>query len=676
MATQLPDDLTNALASLGAAFDSCEQAAVQSTPAVMASSGAFKALAAETVAAVAALGTISSAFAKTVADMLATVKQQPPPQPAPGSQPPPQPPAPGPKPPQPKGASKGGALAGHLTEAMAQAGQAFKGVYVAATGSLSATLGLRQAFQSAGKAAVELGSAVKIVGQGFARTGAVMAAAFAGVVVAANQLAKLPMAVLEKAISSVGSEIGRFVQLAQPGVFQLFERSIKDLYASIGIALIPVLEKATQVFRAIGGAIYGLTGNGQKAIQVLAAVGVSFVSLGVVLGGIAAAAVIGAVALKGFAAAMALVEAIASGGALVPVLIAVGAGMEFIGTAGAALAGVLTALSGVAIAVTGVMTDLTPVLNLFASTISSFMDSLGTAFKQFAGSDLLLRLAKMFDGAARAVGGFIVQLAPAFASLVNIFVKLLPVASTIVSILGQITAAPFIALAKVFEVVGPMLEAFAEAFADTFAEVGSLVFDIAKAFAELAVELVVMNPVFQLLAGTAKQLGIMFAGLALAMKDMIVNVVGWIRDILGLPAMQAAEPGKPKDNTGAAVTSAKIGDPKDALTAARLSAFQMGTGSAKPEERTAKNTDEINKAIQGTRDSIKAFFNEFPGKVREFIIEAGGVVAEKIGEKLSSATNPTANMPGGKPTGTPLDRLPPVSLGGVIAEQLKRLNPF
>lgn len=713
-------------------------------------------------------------------------------------------------------------IAAEVQAALQAVGNAFGALRATAQGTLSPIFTLTSALQSLGQAAAAGGVVVGAIANQFAKLTATMGAMTAAMVVAGNQLARLPLAVLEKSIASVGNEIGRFVKLAQPGVFQRFELSVRDLYASIGIALIPVLDKATQIFRTIGSAIYSLTANGQRAIQVIAAMGVAFVTFGAVLAGIAVAAVVGTVALKGFAAAMALVQAIASGGTLIPVLAAIGSGMEFVGVAGAAMAGVLGALSGVMIGVTAVVTDLTPALNQLARTFMSFMDSLGVAFKSFANAGILQSLTDAFSGFVRAVGLVIRDLAPTFATLLTAFGKFVPVVGQIVTALvpavsalasafgnialivaevavalGSIVVAPFVAaimaVGKALEAIRPLLDSFTVAFSKAFVELVRVVFEFAKAFGAvataiftplmalmgglknvgnlfdaigkaaealgtifttfaglivetvklfgaLAVGLTAMNPVVQLFLGTmqafgkvfrvagavaesfgeafgnvftamselvsdlvvvmgelfqsfivfnpvleltlnvVKTLGIQFAALALVISDMVVSVIGWVREFLGLSSLKTIAKQEPKitDNTGAAATSVSTGKPEDALRKARESAFQMGTGGAmKPEEQTAKNTDEIKKAILEAKASMQDFFKNIPGQIEAYINTGVTNIVNGVGaimDKGLKIANPLGSMPGGKPTGTALDNLPPVSLGGVIAKQLEDLK--
>jgi hypothetical protein len=536
-------------------------------------------------------------------------------------------------------------------------------------------------FKNIGTALSAFAKSAEVAIKATARVSAEMLAIGVATAYTIDKLAGLPLQALQRSIASVGSEIANFVRLAQPGVFQRFTLAINDLTASIGIALVPLLEKLTQVFRVIGSAIYSLSANGQLALRVLAAISVSFVTLGVVLAGIATVAVVGTIALKGFAAAIALVQAILSGGALVPVMIAIGAGMEFVGTAGAALGGVLAALGSVAVTVTAVMEDLTPVLNVLAGAFMTFMNDLGSAFKSLTQGGLLAALASMFAGAAQSIGGFIKQLAPAFAVLVSAGTKLIPVFSTIVSVLGQISAAPFLVLGKIIVATGAYLEAFASAFGTIFSEVGNVLMDLLKVFGELVVEMLVFNPVAMTALGALKELGIVMAGFALAVADMVKAVVGWVRLLFNIDTPIAPnQPAKPPDNTGAAATNATTGDPRDALRKARESAFQMGTGAAKPDEQTAKNTGEIAKAIQETRATITTFITQFPAQVESLAgkvvdgVVSGVVTGFQDAIKLIDPlgiTKPSSG--GGSSGGVP-------SAGDIIADtiknQLRRLNPF
>jgi len=208
-----------------------------------------------------------------------------------------------------------------------------------------------------------------------------------------------------------------------------------------------------------------------------------------------------------------------------------------------------------------------------------------------------------------------------------------------------------------------------------------LVSDLVVVMGELFQSFIVFNPVLEMTLNVVKTLGIQFAALALVISDMVVSVIGWVREFLGLSSLKTIAKQEPKipDNTGAAATSVSTGKPEDALRKARESAFQMGTGGAmKPEEQTAKNTDEIKKAILEAKEGIKNNLDAIVTAVTNFPTDMKNTAILAVDEFLRGIENAvqginpfasTSSSGGGSSGGS-------VSVEDVIREQLKRLNPF
>lgn len=122
-----------------------------------------------------------------------------------------------------------------------------------------------------------------------------------GLADAGARLLAIPFDQISAGISSVQSQIAGFVQKLNPGYLIRWNLAVDDLQATIGRALLPLLEQATAAVRQIGSVINGLNGSGQDAIRAFA-------------GGI--------VALKGIAAGAAAVVTVLTGG-LAPALAAI-----------------------------------------------------------------------------------------------------------------------------------------------------------------------------------------------------------------------------------------------------------------------------------------------------------------------------------------------------------------
>lgn len=91
---------------------------------------------------------------------------------------------------------------------------------------------------------------------------------------------------LEKAITSFGGQVARFVSQASPAHMLKWNMAIADLQAVIGRALLPVMERLTQMVRKLADAFVNLSPEAQKL-----AVGLGVGSgLGAAIAGVAAAA--------------------------------------------------------------------------------------------------------------------------------------------------------------------------------------------------------------------------------------------------------------------------------------------------------------------------------------------------------------------------------------------------
>lgn len=119
---------------------------------------------------------------------------------------------------------------------------------------------------------------------------------------------------LDALTSAISSTVGRFVALYNPAALIRFDLAVKDLNATIGRALLPVLERFTVVIREIGNAVVGLSPAGNKMIGVLAAVGVGLATATVATGvffGVMSGAIVGLTVLAG---ALGTATAIATAG--------------------------------------------------------------------------------------------------------------------------------------------------------------------------------------------------------------------------------------------------------------------------------------------------------------------------------------------------------------------------
>lgn len=195
-------------------------------------------------------------------------------------------------------------------------------------------------------------------------------------------LAKGPAAVLvlfgavERALSSFGAQLSRFVSLANPAAVQRLNLVMADMQAVVGRALVPVLERVTLIVRKMADAFASLSPLAQRFIAGAAAgAGLALVVSGITVAVKALLAsfgplplIIGAVAsaLIGVAGSMASGEQI--GKAFSGVLRAVGTVIEVLARA------VIPLVEGV---VTPALEALANAFGWLAKQIQSFLSFLG-----------------------------------------------------------------------------------------------------------------------------------------------------------------------------------------------------------------------------------------------------------------------------------------------------------
>jgi phage-related protein len=384
-----------------------------------------------------------------------------------------------------------------------------------------------------------------------------------GIATAGANALRQPFRVLDTLIASVGQGITRFVALYDPGRVEVFQYAVDSLYAALGKALAPAMDAVTQIVKALGSAIAGAGENGQKMIAAIAA---------------------GAVGLITFAAAMALVQTVTSGGIL-PIL------------------GALIGAFGGLEAVTG---GLQPILDQLAPTLSGVMDVVGTALASASSAvgAILPTIAKAIEWAASVVGmlaGAFDALAPAIGSIMEVFNALMeairPVAELIVS-----------ALVGGVQLIGQAIQAIAPYLIIFYETMGTL---------------------WKQVVGWIKEL---LAMIGIALPEFAAG---------GPQKGNTAQ-------TPAPVRSTSTGDVESVLRKARESAFSLGGGGQKPEVTTATNTGQTTQAVNDVRKQMNDMANwlmnalphyivsELPAKVYQNMVEVANRiknVAKDVGEK-------------------------------------------
>jgi len=300
------------------------------------------------------------------------------------------------------------------------------------------------AFGETGKAALSAGNAVYQFARASHEIVGAMAQAAAGVAQMGANLLRLPFNVLDTAVSAIQMNIARFVKLAQPGAFMQFERAMDDMYATIGHILVPVLQVATQFLRSMGSALFGLTGDGQKAVQMLAA---------------------GAAGMLAFAAAATAVATVMSGG-LLPLLSAVAGGLSAMLVVSGDFRGIFDSLGQV---VGGVINAIGSAITVLMPIAQPFLDLLGEV------GNLLAWTITEYANAFQSMAPELAALSAAFSEVKNAvmqIVKAVQGAQTAVFITAIKLVAEGLALAA------PYVAAFAKI-------IGNFVADVIRWTAEL-----------------------------------------------------------------------------------------------------------------------------------------------------------------------------------------------
>jgi len=350
-----------------------------------------------------------------------------------------------------------------------------------------------------------------------------------------------PMQALDSAVGAVTANVARFVALANPAAYQMFQRSVNDLYATIGQALAPVLAEATQIFRSIGSALSGLGPSGTKFIQ---------------------AAMGGTAALIAFAAAMVVVETVATGGIAPLVELLVG--------------GLLAGLAG-AVTATGTLSGM---MESFSAVLGGTFEALGEVVGALAPAGAAFM--RILGEAGKILAGFAQQVAGLAAGMADIFNGLIDV------------------IQELFVAVRPIIEGVAAA-ALGILKIG---IDILRLkLLEAAPYLVVF----------ARGVGTVVSALAAATKSMLAFIGVSLPDFT--PRKSAS-----KDNTGAAASHATTGGIDDVLRRARESAYASGIGGAKVDP--LEETRSLSNGVIQKADELIRSLQDLPEKLKLAIAEA------------------------------------------------------
>lgn len=340
-------------------------------------------------------------------------------------------------------------------------------------------------------------------------------------------LIRQPFQALDAGISAVQSSVARFVSHFNPGLVTQWQYAVDSLYATIGKALVPVLQVATTIIRSISSGISGTSEQGHRLIAALAA---------------------GTAGLIAFGAAVAVIEAVTTGG-IAPLLVGLAGGL-------AGFFAVFTENS----ALQGILSQLTSVL-------SGVLDQVGGVVSQLAGGlaafvPLLAEWAGFMGGVVSQAAALLGSLAPALTSVVMIFTE-------------------------IARAVRPIYE-----------------LQLGIVFALIAQQATVFATV---LRAMAPAIILVTQGIGSAVK-FLTDVV---RRLLSLVGIAIPEFRAPEGAGGTAASPARgvtTGSIEDVLRKARENAYAIGGPGAgpKPDVEIAKNTASIATEVQQMRERVLA----------------------------------------------------------------------
>lgn len=437
-------------------------------------------------------------------------------------------------------------------------------------------------------AASAVGVGVKIVGAFTAAVSSTsqlvgsVAGMLKGMADAGANALKKPFQVLDTLIGSMSQGITRFVALYDPGRVAVFQYSVDSLYAAIGQALAPAMDAVTQIIRSISSAIAGAGEQGKMLISALA---------------------LGTIGMIAFAAAMAALQAVMSGGIL-PII-----------------AGLVGAIGGFALA-SGM---LKPLLDKLAPIISGVMDVLGEALE---------RVTAVVQG-----------------PLVSGLQKFVEFGSKFVSYLAGAFERMGPAIGTVFEIIDAIRPAFEAIFGTVYGNFVEVIVLVAQEFQKLAPQIIAVTTII-----SDWVVGLM------ALVREIINSLG----LYTIPDFEKmATPKGGTKNAPPPVRGTSTGDVESALRKARESAFSLGGGGEKPEVKTADNTGGIKTSTDAIRQQMNGLINDvkqilrdapiwitevLPNKIYGYLMELGNMVVNFLGGSLKQVEREAGEVARGERT--------------------------
>lgn len=430
---------------------------------------------------------------------------------------------------------------------------------------------------------------------------------------------------------AISANVASFVSLYSPVNVRLFQLALNDLHASIGRALVPLLERFVTVVRSIADVIASLTPTTRNMIAALVAAGVGMVALTVTteaFSAVVASATGGLSLLFGaIAGGVASVAFVSKDlGSVQQAVQKIGVvGRQVFELLGTAFGRVVTAagplIDRVAALASSMVGPLTKFLETTVGTVAGLFEQLAPIFEQLAPvvAQALTALLQLSSGVQslqfNLILGPILRLFGALVPVFSLLTAPLRVAASLLGTVAQVVGGvlgPALDLLltplKVFgEIAAALADTVGQAVADlqdAFSEVGALARDIGSIIMELSAEVMkALKPLIRELAGE-------FVGALKLIVSGIRELAAWIKDTVGLIRELLGIEEKPQENPagaseGLAVREVHQGSLEEAIRRAQASAFIAGRPpEEKPEVKAVGHLANIEGYVKDIKDTL------------------------------------------------------------------------
>lgn len=445
---------------------------------------------------------------------------------------------------------------------------------------------------------------------------------------------------LQNLVGRLSSDVGGLVRLYQPATFTRFQFAVNDLTASIGRALVPVLEKATVLVRGIGDTIASLSGPGQALIAGLVAGGVAMGAMTVavvalsavvnsalggipvVLGAIAGAAVGVTLALKDFQQVQDMIQRVMQTGSILFNTLGKAAVMVF-----EAFAPILDLMANALVknveTLSGFLARLIEPLKVVAGAVAEFMTAI------LSSSTLSSML-----GVVQSLLGALLPLVQPLLQLVTAFVQVQKIITSIIAANLQVILTALTPLLTVFGAVLEVLLAPLVAITSALDEVRSAFDELMEVFRDLVSEL--MKLVTQELKAVLPDLVAPLKLVITALRDFaqwVRFIAREIRELFGLTSPALLNTFQKDASQGMAIRNTQQTSVSADLQKAQLAAL-AGGGKKNPADVTATNTSTIATDVRATLTLLQSWTS-----LIQIIASKGGEARTAIG-----LANPTADL--------------------------------